>query len=72
MNDSSGTGCVSVDMTGLWYNDNCFNNYPYICEVPQIEITTPAPTQPHTTIGPKCDEGWTEIDGQCYQVRLKI
>ena len=28
-------GCVSVDLKGLWYNDECFNVYPYVCEIPE-------------------------------------
>ncbi|KAE9546722.1 hypothetical protein FO519_010066, partial [Halicephalobus sp. NKZ332] len=34
---ANSTGCVSVDMKGLWYNDDCFNIYRYVCEVPEHE-----------------------------------
>ncbi|KAE9547564.1 hypothetical protein FO519_009224 [Halicephalobus sp. NKZ332] len=37
-NDSN--ACVSVDKEGMWYNDNCSNNYPYICGVSDDEYTT--------------------------------
>ncbi|KAE9546616.1 hypothetical protein FO519_010172, partial [Halicephalobus sp. NKZ332] len=30
------TGCVSVDLKGLWYNDDCFSNYGYVCEFPEV------------------------------------
>ena len=42
--NSTGTnGCVSVDLKGLWYNDECSTNYPFVCEAAEIEtlsITT--------------------------------
>ncbi len=31
-NDSSGTDCVSIDNYGVWSDDNCALNKPYICE----------------------------------------
>ncbi|KAE9547079.1 hypothetical protein FO519_009709, partial [Halicephalobus sp. NKZ332] len=42
-------GCVSVDLDGLWYNDDCFNDYSYVCEVPEINTNS---TSQSTTISP--------------------
>ncbi|KAE9547678.1 hypothetical protein FO519_009108, partial [Halicephalobus sp. NKZ332] len=25
--------CVTIDMNGLWYNEECFKNFPFICEM---------------------------------------
>lgn len=25
--------CVSVDMERMWYSDDCFNNYPFVCAI---------------------------------------
>ncbi|KAE9547218.1 hypothetical protein FO519_009570 [Halicephalobus sp. NKZ332] len=53
------TGCVSVDMKGLWYNDDCFNIYPYVCEVPEGDISTPQPTIPPQSTVSKIDTSTT-------------
>ena len=45
----TGNGCVSVDLKGLWYNDDCFTTYPYVCEVPEVG---PAPTTTSKTTVP--------------------
>ncbi|KAE9547027.1 hypothetical protein FO519_009761, partial [Halicephalobus sp. NKZ332] len=45
-NDSN--ACVSVDKEGMWYNDNCSNDYPYICGASDDEHTTTSPTLSNT------------------------
>ncbi|KAE9547157.1 hypothetical protein FO519_009631, partial [Halicephalobus sp. NKZ332] len=39
-NLTESNGCVSVDLHGLWYNDDCFANYSFVCEIP--EDSTPS------------------------------
>ncbi|KAE9546663.1 hypothetical protein FO519_010125 [Halicephalobus sp. NKZ332] len=41
-------GCVSVDLRGSWYNDDCFTNYPYACEVSDPGDQPKIPPQPLT------------------------
>ena len=43
--NTTGNGCVSMDTTGKWYNDDCFNNYSFACGVSEVG----APTTPGTT-----------------------
>ncbi|KAE9546831.1 hypothetical protein FO519_009957, partial [Halicephalobus sp. NKZ332] len=55
--DSLGSnGCTSVDMEGLWYNDDCFNIYPYVCEVPEVNVdSTSQPITPPQSIVSRID-----------------
>ncbi|KAE9550143.1 hypothetical protein FO519_006630, partial [Halicephalobus sp. NKZ332] len=70
VNDTHGSGCVYMSLTGDWYNGNCFNALPFVCEVPMVEITRTSTVSP-TTPSPGCDSGWTEINNQCYQLIAK-
>lgn len=46
-NSTGSNGCVSVDLKGLWHNDDCFNVYPYVCEI--FEADSSSTSQPSTT-----------------------
>ncbi|KAE9548490.1 hypothetical protein FO519_008293, partial [Halicephalobus sp. NKZ332] len=44
--------CVSMDVSGYWYNDNCLNNLSYICGINQTNTSStvvPQTTRPITT-----------------------
>ena len=41
--------CVSVDMEGMWYSDDCFNSYPFVCAVPADNDTIATITSSMTT-----------------------
>ncbi|KAE9550511.1 hypothetical protein FO519_006285 [Halicephalobus sp. NKZ332] len=49
VSQTGSNGCVSVDLHGRWYNDDCFNNYPYVCEVPEVSATSTVQPTPSTT-----------------------
>ncbi|KAE9548491.1 hypothetical protein FO519_008294 [Halicephalobus sp. NKZ332] len=34
-------GCVSMDISGYWYSNDCSNNLPYVCGVNEIEVPLP-------------------------------
>ena len=46
-NSTGSNRCVSVDLKGFWYNDDCFNVYPYICEI--LEASVSSTSQSMTT-----------------------
>lgn len=48
-NSTPTNGCVSVDLRGSWYNDDCYNITAYVCEVPEVETVTTTTTTPTTT-----------------------
>ncbi|KAE9548110.1 hypothetical protein FO519_008678 [Halicephalobus sp. NKZ332] len=57
-NLTGSNGCVSVDLKGLWYNDDCFTNYPYVCGildlgVPSTTTSTGVTTQESVTTSPR-------------------
>ena len=39
-NSNNENGCVSVDMSGNWYNDNCFHNFPFVCEISETNLSS--------------------------------
>lgn len=52
-NSTNQVGCVSVDTSGYWYDDNCFKDLSYACEIPEEGSTTPVPSSVTTTTAPK-------------------
>ena len=30
--------CISMDLTGTWYDDDCLNKYSYICGISETKI----------------------------------
>ncbi|KAE9547845.1 hypothetical protein FO519_008942 [Halicephalobus sp. NKZ332] len=48
-NSTGSTGCVSVDIKGLWHNDDCFTSYSFVCEVPEVGVTPTTPSTETTT-----------------------
>ncbi|KAE9547101.1 hypothetical protein FO519_009688 [Halicephalobus sp. NKZ332] len=48
-NLTGSNGCVSVDLKGLWHNDDCFTNYSFVCEVPELGATSTTPSTETTT-----------------------
>jgi len=39
-NSTSQGGCVSMDLLGYWYNDNCSSIYPFGCEFNEINASS--------------------------------
>ncbi|KAE9547088.1 hypothetical protein FO519_009700, partial [Halicephalobus sp. NKZ332] len=58
-NSTESNGCVSVDLKGLWHNDDCFTSYSFVCEVPEVEIqsTTTLSPVPDICEGVDCGNG---------------
>lgn len=43
-NPNSRGGCVSVDLSGYWYNSNCSDNIPFVCGIADNNTTVIPPT----------------------------
>lgn len=63
--------CVSMSANhpiGLWSTLNCSTLNSFICEFPREGFTTPPPPPPTTTLPTSCENGWLELDGNCYKI----
>uniref|UniRef100_A0A914PIL6 C-type lectin domain-containing protein n=1 Tax=Panagrolaimus davidi TaxID=227884 RepID=A0A914PIL6_9BILA len=58
-------GTITI-LNGYWASDDCFKTKPYVCEVPNIVLTTTAPTV--YPVYMNCSMGWTyfEPTHSCY------
>ena len=57
---------MSDDDNGLWYDEDCEQLYPVICERMRDGETAPPTTI--TNPGGSCADGWFVFGDHCYQV----
>ncbi|KAE9547857.1 hypothetical protein FO519_008932 [Halicephalobus sp. NKZ332] len=71
-NSTGSNGCVSVNMKGLWYNDDCFTNYPYVCGVSELGVTPTTPSTETTTKPASVIEYGYYGNGEWYNVLYNV